>query len=224
MTERQQQRPLGPGAGAAPPPPPGEADTGTGPTVLGFPPDTAEDDVEDVEPAPGGTAVAGVAVGPGLVYVRRPDLVAGALLLLAGVADGASVWLPWDRGETTTGLDLVVRAVGAAREGAAELARTGLWQPATVAVGGAVLVVLGLLVFRPARGHRVSGVLALGVALAVAAAVVARLADAGWDPRAPGWGVWCAAAVAGLGVLGALKAALTAPRVTTAPAERLPVG
>ncbi|WP_245817179.1 hypothetical protein [Geodermatophilus saharensis] len=201
-------------------------DDGTGPTILGFPPDPAEDgDVEDVEPAPEGTAVAGVAVGPGrLVYVRRPDVVAGVLLLLAGVADGASVWLPWDRGGETTGLDLVARAVGAAREGAAELGRTGLWQPATVAVGGAVLVVLGLLVFRPARGHRVSGVLALGVALAVAAAVVARLADAGWDPRSPGWGVWCAAAVAGLGVLGAMKAVLTAPRVTTAPAERLLVG
>jgi high-affinity Fe2+/Pb2+ permease len=90
-----------------------------------------------------------------------------------------------------------------------------------VAVGGAVLVVLGLLLLRPARGHRVSGVLALGVALAVAAAVGARSVDAGWDARVLGPGVWCAAAVAGLGVLGALKAMLTAPRVTTTPAGQV---
>jgi hypothetical protein len=87
-----------------------------------------------------------------------------------------------------------------------------------------VLVVLGLLLLRPARGHRASGVLALAATLAVAAAVAGRLVDAGWDARVPGPGVWCAAAVAGLGVLGALKAMLTAPRVTTAPDARLPVG
>ncbi|MGY1606509.1 MULTISPECIES: hypothetical protein [unclassified Geodermatophilus] len=222
MTERQQQRPPGYGAGAAPPPPV-DADDGTGPSILGFPPDPAEDDdVADVEPAPEGTEVAGVAVRPGrLVYVRRPDVVGGVLLLLAGVADAASLWLPWERDRATTGLDLAARAVDVAREGVAGLGSTGLWQPATVAAGGVVLVVLGLLLLRPARGHRVSGVLALGVALAVAAAVVARLVDAGWDARLLGWGVWCAAAVAGLGVLGALKAMLTAPRVTTAPTERL---
>ncbi|MGY1831471.1 hypothetical protein ACI8AA_13750 [Geodermatophilus sp. SYSU D01180] len=222
MTERQQQRPPRHGAGAAPPPPPEDADDGTGPSILGFPPDPAEDDVEDVESVPDRAEVAGVALGPGpLVYVRHPDLVGGVLLLLAGVADAASVWLPWDRDEATTGLHLVARSVGAAREGVAELARTGLWQPAAVAAGGAVLVVLGLLLLRPARGHRVSGVLALAVALAVAAAVVARLVDAGWDVYRLGPGVWCAVAVAGLGVLGALKAMLTAPRVTTAPAGQL---
>ncbi len=222
MTERQQQRPPGYGAAATPPPPLGDADAEAGPSILGFPPDTAEDDVEDVEPAPDGPEVAGVAVDPGrLVYLRRPDLVGGVLLLLAGVADGASVWLPWERDQATTGLHLVARSVDAAREGVAELGRTGPWQPAAVAVGGAVLVVLGLLLLRPARGHRVSGVLALGVALAVAAAVGARSVDAGWDARVLGPGVWCAAAVAGLGVLGALKAMLTAPRVTTTPAGQV---
>ncbi|MGY1727516.1 hypothetical protein ACI79J_11145 [Geodermatophilus sp. SYSU D01062] len=226
MTERQQQRPPGYGAGAAPPPPPVDADDGTGPSILGFTPDPAEDDdAADVEPAPDGTAVAGVAADRGrLFYVRRPDVVGGVLLLLAGVADAASLWLPWEPDGQTTGLDLVVRSVGAAREGVAELGRTGLWQPAAVAAGGAVLVVLGLLLLRPARGHRVSGVLALAVALAVAAAVVVRLGDAGWDVYRLGPGVWCAAAVAGLGVLGALKAMLTAPRVTTAPAGQLLVG
>jgi hypothetical protein len=229
MTERQQQRPPGYGAGAAPPPPPG--DDGTGPSILGFPADTAEDDeladddLEDVGPVADGTEVAGVAIRPDrLAYVRRPDLVGGVLLLLAGVADAASVWLPWERGEEATGLQLVLRSVDAAREGVAELGRTGLWQPAAVAAGGAALFVLGLLVLRPARGHRVSGVLALGVALAVAAAVVAELVDVGWDARLLGPGAWCAVAVAGLGALGALKAVLTAPRVTTAPAGRLLVG
>jgi hypothetical protein len=213
MTERRQERH------------PADADAGTGPSILGFAPDTAEDDVADVEPVPDGTEVAGVALHPGgLVHVRRPDVVGGVLLLLAGVADTASAWLPWDRDGETTGLDLVVRSIGSAREGAAELGRTGLWQPATVAAGGAVLVVLGLLLLRPARSHRVSGVLALGVALAVAAAVAGRLVDAGWDVRSLGPGVWCAVAVAGLGVLGALKAMLTSPRVTTAPAGPVPVG
>ncbi|PWW21363.1 hypothetical protein JD79_00492 [Geodermatophilus normandii] len=212
MTERQQQRL------------PADADAETRPSILGFPTDTAEDADQDVEPVPDGTEVAGVAVPrDGLVYVRRPDLAGGVLALLAGVADAASMWLPWERGGETTGLQLVVRSVDAVREGVAELGRTGLWQPAAVAVGGAVLVVLGLLLLRPARGHRVSGVLALAVTLAVAAAVVARAVDAGWDARLLGPGVWCAAAVAGLGVLGALKAMLTAPRVTTAPAEPLPV-
>jgi hypothetical protein len=212
MTERPQDRP------------PVDTDTEAGPTVLGFRPDTAEDDVGDLEPVPDGTEVAGVAVGAGpLAYVRHPDVPGGVLLLLAGVAGAASAWLPWERGGRTTGLDLVVRAVGAAREGAAELGRTGLWQPAAVAAGGAALVVLGLLLLRPARGHRVSGVLALGAALAVAAAVAGRLVDAGWDAHLLGPGVWCAAAVAGLGVLGALKAMLTAPRVTAAP-DGLPVG
>ncbi len=208
MTERQQDRP------------PLDPDPEAGPSVLGFPADPAEDDVGDLEPVPDGAEVAGVAARPGLAYVRHPDVVGGVVLLLAGVATAASVWLPWERGAETTGLDLVVRAVGAAREGASELGRTGLWQPPTVAAGGAVLVVIGLLLLRPARGHRASGVLALAATLAVAAAVAGRLGDA----RVPGPGVWCAAAVAGLGVLGALKAMLTAPRVTTAPVVRLPVG
>ncbi len=211
MTERQQDRP------------PLDPDAEAGPSVLGFPVDPAEDDVGDLEPVPDGTEVAGVAAHPGLAYVRRPDVVGGVLLLLAGVADAASAWLPWDRDGVTTGLDLVVRSIGSAGDGVAELGRTGLWQPAAVAVGGAVLVVLGLLLLRPARSHRVSGVLALAVALAVAAAVAGRLVDAGWDARVLGPGVWCAVAVAGFGVLGALKAVLTAPRVTTAPAGPVPV-
>lgn len=212
MTERQQDRP------------PVDPDAEAGPSVLGFPADPAGDDVGDLEPVPDGAEVAGVAARPGLAYVRHPDVIGGMTLLLAGVATAASVWLPWERGAETTGLDLVVRAVGAAREGASELGRTGLWQPPTVALGGAVLVVIGLLLLRPARGHRASGVLALAATLAVAAAVAGRLVDAHVDTRVPGPGVWCAAAVAGLGVLGALKAMLTAPRVTTAPDARLPVG
>jgi hypothetical protein len=209
MTERRQDRP------------PLDPEPEAGPSVLGFPADLAEDDVGDLEPVPDGAEVAGVAARPGLAYMRHPDVVGGVVLLLAGVATAASVWLPWEQGARTTGLDLVVRAV---REGAPGLGRTGLWQPAAVAAGGAVLVVLGLLLLRPARGHRASGVLALAATLAVAAAVAGRLVDAGWDARVPGPGVWCAAAVAGLGVLGALKAMLTAPRVTTAPDARLPVG
>ncbi|MGY1715253.1 hypothetical protein ACI78R_12400 [Geodermatophilus sp. SYSU D01106] len=213
MTERRQD------------PTPVDTDPGAGASVLGFPAEPpGDDDAGDLEPVPDGAEVAGVAARPGLAYVRHPDVAGGVLLLLAGVAGAASAWLPWEQGRETTGLDLVVRAVGAARDGAAELGRTGLWQPAAVAAGSAVLVVLGLLLLRPARGHRVSGVLALAVALGVAAAVAGRLVDAGGDAASLGPGVWCAAAVAGLGLLGALKAMLTAPRVTAVPDAPLAVG
>jgi hypothetical protein len=86
-----------------------------------------------------------------------------------------------------------------------------------VAVGGGVLFVLGLLAFRPARSHRLVGVVALLVALAVAAGIVVRVADLGWGPLRTDPGILCAVVLAGAGVLGALKAMLTPPEFTTDP-------
>ena len=86
-----------------------------------------------------------------------------------------------------------------------------------VVLSGLVLFVLGLLLFRRTRTHRLVGVLALLVSVAAAAAVLALMADAGWDPDRLALGTWFAAAVPALGLLGALKAMLTTPRVAIRP-------
>ena len=78
-----------------------------------------------------------------------------------------------------------------------------------IVLGGGVLFVLGILMWLPARSHRFLGVLALLVSLGVTAAVLVPLADADWDLGVFGPGFWCAIAVAVLGLLGSLKAALT---------------
>jgi hypothetical protein len=89
-----------------------------------------------------------------------------------------------------------------------------------VVLGGGVLLVVGLLVLLPARSHRFFGVLALLVSLLAVTAVLVPFADAKWQTRAFDVGFWFAAAVAGLGLLGSLKASLTGPRYgTRAPEE-----
>jgi hypothetical protein len=142
---------------------------------------------------------------------RRADLVAGPLLLLAGLAAGASVLVVWEHGGVP-GLDLVSAALGEVREGPAALAGTGAWQPLAVVGGGAVLFVLGALLYVPARAHRFLGVLGLLASLLVAAAVLVPLAEAGWDVAHWAVGAWCAAAVGGLGLIGSLTALGTGPR------------
>jgi hypothetical protein len=89
-----------------------------------------------------------------------------------------------------------------------------VWQPSVVVLCGGLLVLLGLLLLVPAHAHRLVGVLALIVALASAAAVALLIAETGLADDRFGAGMWCAVAVPVLGVLGALKAMLTAPRVT----------
>jgi len=80
-------------------------------------------------------------------------------------------------------------------------------------LAGGVLFVLGLLMFLPGRSHRTLGVLALLVSLPalVGIAVVLNLSDFTWDVFEIGF--WVAAAVPVLGLLGAIKAMVTAPRV-----------
>jgi hypothetical protein len=205
---------------ALPPPDPGPPSE---PTILGFPAELADED-DDAEPleATSPPVEAGPPVedtGPGetaekLVVLKRSDRFGGSALVLAGVAANVSLMLSWVSGEGPTGLSLVERGGEVLGAGLSESARSDAWPPVVVVLCGGLLVVLGLLLLVPARTHRLVGVLALLVASAAAAAVVLLLADNGWGVDRFGPGMWCAVAVPVLGVLGALKAMLTAPRVT----------
>jgi hypothetical protein len=147
------------------------------------------------------------------VRVRRPDSLAGLLLLLAGIAAGLSLLLRWLPGNDLTGWDLLRRGLDEfAAGGIGRLLQNGFWQPLAVVLGGAVLFLLGLLVVLPARTHRFLGLLALLVSLVAGAGVLVPLAATGWDPATIEIGFWFAVAVPALGLLGALKALLTGPR------------
>jgi hypothetical protein len=95
------------------------------------------------------------------------------------------------------------------------LVSSGLWQPMAITLGGGVLLVLGLLLLLPARTHRFLGLVALVVSLVLAIAVLVPLADARWHLGFFDLGFWFAMAVPVLGLLGALKAVLTRPRLST---------
>src|SRR4051794_16053623 len=106
------------------------------PTLLGFPAEVGEDD---------GSRTADEVAPVQLVSVRRADPVAGAVLVLAGVAAAASVGLPWMKGDAATGLSLVRQGLEVA--GSDVRALGPLWQPLAVVLGGGVLLLLGLLMF-----------------------------------------------------------------------------
>jgi hypothetical protein len=190
--------------------PPASEQRADEPMLLGFPAEFAEDDDADAdETQPLRT---GFRPDRRLVVLRRADAVAGGALILAGVAGAASLTFPWFRGEER-GLELVQRGVETAGSGIEELLDSGGWPPLAIVGGGGLLLLLGLLLFRPARTHRLVGVLELLVASLPAAAVVVLLGRAGWTTGSFDVGMWLAVAVAGLGLLGALKAMLTTPRV-----------
>jgi hypothetical protein len=174
-------------------------------TLFGLPAD-----VPDQRPP---VAAPGAAPPVRLMSRRRADPLAGVALVLAGVAAAVSLSLPWRQGKADTGLSLVRRGVHLAVSEVGELGLSGLWQPLAIVLGGGVLLLLGLLMFRPARTHRFLGVLALLVAAGVVAGVLFRVAQADWSVARFDLGLWCAVAVGVLGVLGALKAMLTAPLV-----------
>jgi hypothetical protein len=144
------------------------------------------------------------------VAVRRPDSLAGLLLVLAGIAAGVSLLLVWVR-DRDTGLDRVRSGLHEVADGS--MWSSGSWQTLAVVFGGAALFLLGLLMYVPTKTHRFLGVLALLVSLAVAAGVLVPLADAGWDLSGFDVGFWFAMAVGGLGLLGALKALMTGPKL-----------
>jgi hypothetical protein len=172
--------------------------------------------VSEFPPAspPGWTAyTAGEATAPQYsdrpVVFRGPESLGGLLLLLAGIVAAVSLVLDWLADDDISGWGLVRKGfddlVGAFTDG-------GLWQPLVIVVGGGVLFVLGLLLWLPARSHRVVGVVALAVSLAITAAVLVPLADAKWNLGFFGPGFWCAIVVALLGLVGSLKAVLTRHR------------
>jgi hypothetical protein len=144
------------------------------------------------------------------VEVRRADTLAGLLLLLAGIAAGVSLLVVWVHGGDT-GATLLGNGIDDLGRPQRLLDRD-TWEPLVVVLGGAVLFVLGLLMFVPARTHRFLGALALLVGLAVGAAVLVPLADADWDVDRWAVGGWFTVAVAALGVLGGLKALMTNAR------------
>jgi hypothetical protein len=143
------------------------------------------------------------------VAVRGPASLAGLLLILAGIAAAVSLALRWLGSTTDIGLDLVRRGFDEFGGGFRTLVDSGFWQPLAVVLGGGVLLLLGVLMWLPARSHRLLGLLALLVSgLAIAAVVVPLVAEE-WQPSAFGLGFWFACAVGVLGLLGALKALLT---------------
>ena len=153
-------------------------------------------------PPPGGTAPA-YSAEP--VARRGPESLGGLLLILAGIAAAVSLVLEWLADGDDTGWDLV----RAGFEDLGEIVDNGLWQPLAVVLGGGVLLLLGILMWLPARSHRFLGLLGLVVSGLIVWAVVVPLADADWELDFFGPGFWCAIAVAVLGVLGSLKALLT---------------
>jgi hypothetical protein len=146
------------------------------------------------------------------VAVRRGDAFAALLLILAGIAAGVSLLLPWLPGDGARGWDLLQRGIDTWQDGVGGVFSSGFWQPLAILFGGGVLFVLGLLLLVPARAHRALGLLALLVALVVTAAVLVPLADADWRLEVFRVGFFFAIAVAGLGLLGSLKALLTGPK------------
>ena len=170
--------------------------------------------------APGATTATAPDYSPRPVAVRRADVLAGLLLLLAAAAAAISLLLRWLAGGDDTGLDLVRRGIADVRDGFGTVIDTGFWQPLTVVAGGALLLVLGLLMLLPAKRHRLLGLLALLVSAAVAAAVLVPLVQSGWDLATFDIGFWFACAVAVLGLLGALKALLTGRTYRQDPAVR----
>lgn len=185
------------------------------PTILGFPAefDPAAAGGAAQLPEPPRPARADIGPPPPAPVVRRVEWFGGVALVLAGVTAAVSLGLPWWRGAGATGVTLVEQGLGILGSGIGPLGRSGLWQPVVIVLGGGVLLLLGLLLFRPARTHRVTGLLALLVTLAVAAGVVVPIADANWSTGSFGTGMWLAVAVAVLGLVGAVKAMETAPRL-----------
>lgn len=140
------------------------------------------------------------------VAVRRPDSVAGLLMVLAGVGIGVSLLLNWFT--DVTGYDLFDSAL----QNAGSFFSDGVWQLLVIVVGAAVLLLIGLISFIPGKSRRAMGLLALIFAVAIAAAVLTALISADFDFSAFKAGFIVVIAAAVLGLLGALKAAVTPPK------------
>src|SRR5215213_672028 len=145
------------------------------------------------------------------VAFRGPESLGGLLLILAGIAAGVSLLLDWLADRDVSGWGLV----RAGFDDLGDAFGSGLWQPLVIVLGGGLLLLLGVLMWLPARSHRALGLLGLLVSAAVTAGVLVPLIRADWDLGFFGPGFWCAIAVAVLGLLGSLKALFTGPRYGT---------
>src|SRR3954447_16705453 len=142
------------------------------------------------------------------VAIRGPESLGGLLLILAGLVAAVSLVLHWLAHSGVSGWGLVRTGF----DDLGEAFSSGLWQPLVIVLGGGLLFLLGLALWLPARSHRLVGLVALLVSLAITGAVLVPLIDARWKLSFFGPGFWCAIAVAVLGLLGSLKAVLTRPR------------
>ena len=156
--------------------------------------------------APAGTTAPAYSTRP--VAARRPDGLAGLVLILAGIVAAASLLVTWLPHSQATGWSLL----RAAFRDLGGVFDTGLWQPLAIIVGGGLLFLLGLVALVPARAHRTVGLLALLVTGAVGAGVLVPLVDANWHLNVFDLGFFLGIAVAVLGLIGSLKALLTGPR------------
>jgi hypothetical protein len=96
-----------------------------------------------------------------------------------------------------------------------EIFSNGMWQPLAVILGGGVLLVIGFLLWLPAKTHRFLGALALLVTGVIIAALLVPLFAEDWDLSVFGVGFWFGVATGVLGLLGSLKALLTGPKYGT---------
>lgn len=140
------------------------------------------------------------------VAVRRPDSLAGMLLVLAGVGVGISLLLEWFAG--ANGYDIF----RAGLDNAGSFFSDGVWQPLVIVFGAAVLLLIGLISFVPGKSRRALGLIALLVAAAMVAAALTALIEADFDFGLFEVGFLVVLAAAVLGLLGALKAAVTPPK------------
>lgn len=140
------------------------------------------------------------------VAVRRPDSLAGLLMVLAGVGIGISLLLNWFAG--ASGYDIFRGGL----DNAGSFFSDGVWQPLVIVFGAAVLLLVGLIAFIPGKSRRALGLIALLVAAAVAAAVLTALIDAEFNFSRFEPGFYVVIGAAALGLLGAFKAAVTPPK------------
>lgn len=140
------------------------------------------------------------------VAVRRPDSVAGLLLVLSGVAIGISLLLDWFQG--ARGYDFFKFGL----DNAGSFFSDGVWQPLVIVFGGAVLLLIGLIAFIPGKSRRAMGLIALLVAAVIVAAVLTALITADFDFSGFKAGFIVVLVAAVLAVLGSLKAAVTPPK------------
>jgi small basic protein len=130
-------------------------------------------------------------------------------MVLAGAGVGVSLLLDWlADADGLTGYEILRQGL----DNFGSIFSTGLWQPVVIVVGAAILLLIGLTAFVPGKSRRLLGLIALLVALAMVAAVLVALSDSDFDLSVFAAGFYVVIGATALGLLGALKAAVTPPK------------